>query len=98
MLAKAALSLVVVGFLATAFAAPDHIESMPFSQWMRSSKPAGTVQAKTASGEYEKADVKHLCLQEKTQYKCQYVGCPSLGDCTSGAGDCVDCTTHYISL
>jgi hypothetical protein len=97
MLAKAALSLVVVGLVATAFAAPAANEGLTFSEWRHSSKTSGNVQVKTASDEYEKADVKHLCLQEMKQYQCQYVGCPDVSDCLD-QNSCYTCDTHRIGL
>jgi hypothetical protein len=101
---KAVISLVVVGLVATAFAATDGQESLTFAEW--SANAAGS-NFRPAGSYYKKsADVKHLCLKENQQYGCRYVGCAGAVTCPYndaqgaeiGTVDCPTCFTHVAGL
>lgn len=105
-LSQALFSLVVVGLVATAFAATEAQESVTFAEW--SANTAGATQVGTAGSYYKKsANVKHLCLKEKAQGECRYVGCASVTNCPTLEGqDAIfnadacgpTCFTHFAGL
>lgn len=64
------LSTVVLCALSVALTVLAAEEGKTFSQWEQTSG----VQAKTAGGYYDKKEVKHVCLKEKEQHNCRYVG------------------------
>lgn len=46
---------------------------------------------------YSQKNTKHLCLREKAQINCRYVGCPDVNFCGQNGG-CDDCATHWIGM
>jgi hypothetical protein len=102
-LSKALISLVVVSFVATAFAATEAQESLTFAEW--SANAAGATQVGTAGSYYKKsANAKHLCLKEKAQGECRYVGCANVINCNAANASrveqqpCPSCFTHVAGL
>lgn len=82
-------ALCVLAVLATAAWADGHA-GLRFADWARVSE--GTSRARTLN-DYEKADVKRLCLRESKFSNCQVGGCTGVTRCSGGG--CSNCDTHY---